>query len=204
MANILLFDLETLGPAPTGIVASAAFLAADLDIDYTFDELLSLVTTIKFNSKEQLSMGRITSADTLAWWKRQSPAAQSILKPSKEDVSLEVGLRRVAKYCKDNGITRESFGFCRGQSFDFPLIVDLFESLDMQSMWPIAFWRQRDIRTYISAIIGKHSMDKIALPKSVFNELHFVAHNAAHDIAKDFLMMQYAMRYVTGEASPDA
>ncbi len=204
MSNVLLFDLETLGPSPTGIVANAAFLAADLDIDYTFDELLSLTTIVKFDAKEQLAMGRITSADTLAWWKRQSPAAQAILKPSKDDVSLEDGLKIIVKYCRDNGISGDSFGFCRGQSFDFPLIVDLFESVNLQKHWPIAFWRQRDIRTYISAIIGKLSMDKIALPKSVFNELAFVAHNAAHDIAKDFLMMQYAMKYVTGDAHPDA
>ena len=63
MSNVLLFDLETLGPSPTGIVANAAFLAADLDIDYTFDELLSLTTIVKFDAKEQLAMGRITSAD---------------------------------------------------------------------------------------------------------------------------------------------
>lgn len=199
MSKVLIFDVETLGGAPHGIVASGAFLAVDFDADYTFDQLIEMAMLIKFDVKDQKTRGRLMTPDVMAWWKKQSKEAQDKLKPSSLDVDMITGLKEIAQYCKQHGITKNSFGFCRGQSFDFPLVVDMFTTANMLEHWPIAFWRQRDTRTWIASALGKIDIDKVPLPASVFNPSHFIAHDPIHDIARDVLMMQYAQKYACGE-----
>lgn len=194
-------DTETLGGAPHGVIVSAAFIVFDLEKDYTFKELVKNALYIKFDVQEQKAAGRQIHKATLDWWKKQSKAAQVKLLPSKDDVSMAQGIANIHSYMNANGIYngKDMFGFCRGMSFDFPLLVDLHEINNLQHMWLLDFWRQRDTRTYIGAALGNLSIDKVPLPASVFNPDDFVAHDPVCDIAKDILMMQYAQKYATGE-----
>lgn len=194
-------DVETLGGAPHGVIVSAAFLIFDMEKDYTFNQLVKQALYIKFNVKEQKTAGRLVQQGTVDWWKKQAKEAQMKLLPSSDDLTMIDAIHKIHKYFNDNGIFtgKDLFGFCRGQSFDFPLLVDFYEMNNLSHMWLLDFWRQRDTRTYIGAALGKISMDKVNLPKEVFDPAQFLAHDPVHDIAKDILMMQYAQKYATGE-----
>lgn len=194
-------DTETLGGAPHGVIVSAAFLIFDLEKDYTFQELVKSALYVKFNVKEQKEKGRKIQQNVIEWWKKQDKEAQIKLLPSKNDVSMTEAIHIIHKYFNDNGIYngKDLYGFCRGMSFDFPLLVDMYEMENLSHMWLLDFWKQRDTRTYISAALGSLKTDKVNLPKEVFDPKDFLAHDPVHDIAKDVLMMQYAQKYATGE-----
>lgn len=193
-----IFDTETLGPSPHGIVVSAAFIVFDFDKDESFTDLISKALYIKFDIKDQIALGRVKDKSTIEWWKKQSPEAQKKLLPSKDDVSLNDGIDLIVDYFKAHNITKSnSVGFCRGQSFDFPLITDLFKTVNREHQWPNNFWNQRDTRTYIGTMLGKIDIREVPLPKGVIN--NFIAHDPVHDIAKDIITMKYAEKYAFGE-----
>lgn len=195
-----IFDLETLGGSPDGVIVSAAFLVFDLnDKESTFEDLVSNALYVKFDVKQQKTLGRNIDQDVLAWWKKQSKEAQAELLPSKNDVKVDEGIDTINKYLRDHGITRKNaFGFCRGQSFDFPLIESLYKTANRFDEWPCMFWNQRDTRTYLGTMVGKLDIKDIPLPPNVIQG--FIHHNAVHDIAKDVLSMRYAEMYAFGEA----
>ena len=197
----IIFDLETLGLPPDGVIVAGAFLVFDMKEKYTFKQLVDKALYVKFNIKEQKKSGRVVNSDTIAWWKKQSKEAQKELLPSNKDLSMIDAINKIKQYFNDNGIhnSKKVFGFCRGQSFDFPLIVDLFEKNNLPHYWLVDFWRQRDVRTFIGATLGDHQIDKITLPEEILDIDNFVAHNCTHDIARDVLMMQHALKIAYGE-----
>ena len=193
-----IFDLETLGGAPHGIIVSAAFIAFDFNTDETFQDLVSKALYIKFNAKEQKQLGRAADKSTIEWWKKQSPEAQAKIIPSNDDVSVNDAIDLIVDYFKAHKLTqRNSIGFCRGQSFDFPLITDLFKCVNRENEWPNNFWNQRDTRTYIGTMLGKIDIREVPLPKGTING--FIAHDPVHDIAKDIITMKFAEKYAFGE-----
>lgn len=196
----IIFDMETLGGPPDAIIVSAAFLVFDLeDKTKSFQELVNDSLYIKFSIADQKKMGRTVDSDTLAWWKRQSKEAQLELLPSNKDLTVNEGIDEITKYFRDKNVNpKNCIAFCRGQSFDFPLIENLFASVNRQNEWPCKFWNQRDTRTYLGTMAGKIDVKDIPLPP---NEIQgFIHHNAVHDIAKDVLSMRYVEMYAFGEA----
>lgn len=202
MANIdAVIDWETIGPAPNGKVVelSAIAFSDSLDEDIVFDELVKKGIKIKFDLKAQKS--RITTSETIEWWKKQSPEAQEILKPSDEDMTLEEGMKMFAEYIKNSGIDPwKSHMWCRGQSFDFPILIDVLRgvhgTVDTFSHEPVKFWNQRDIRTAIEALLLERDQTTTPLPKGTLDG--FIMHNSIHDCAKDVIMLKYAKRYALG------
>jgi len=193
-----IFDLETLGSNSHSVIVSAAFTTFDFNKDETFSDLVSKALYIKFNVKEQRQLGRLVDPGTVAWWKKQNKEAQAKLIPSTDDVLVNDGLDLIVDFFKAHGLTaKNSIGFCRGQSFDFPMIVDLFQCAGRESDWPNAFWNQRDTRTYIGAMLGKIDVREVPLPENAIKG--FVHHDPVHDIAKDILTIKYAEKYAFGE-----
>lgn len=193
-------DLETLGNAPHGAIVSAAVLVFDLkDRKKDFKDLCNEALYVKFNLKEQKAKGRKIDKDVVTWWKDQSKEAQKELLPSDKDVNINEGLDLITNYLTERGVVpKNSIAFCRGQSFDFPLIVDLYESCDRGFDFPNKFWNQRDTRTYIGTLANQIDIRDIPLPDGTLDG--FIHHNAVHDIAKDVLKMRYAEMYAFGEA----
>ncbi|UNA02383.1 putative exonuclease [Serratia phage SP1] len=199
-----MFDYETFAKAANAAVIDVAVIAfnPDPEVVETFDELVSRALHVKFDLKSQKGK-REFDPSTIEWWKNQSPEAKAGLTPSDKDVTTEVGTRLVLEYLKEQNINFwESQGWCRGQSFDWPILVNLIrneiaaQGEDTFKLEPCAFWNQRDVRTAIESLLLVRNMTTTPLPAGTLDG--FVAHNSVHDTAKDILMLKYAKRYALG------
>jgi hypothetical protein len=207
MYKAILFDWETLGNKPTSVVLDLAAVVFNLDGDDVFEDLIvdpDRTFRAKFDVTEQLSIWkRTTDKSTIAWWKQQGEDAQKVLKPdSRLDVSLEEGMTKFKDFANRHKITnsKETLGYVRGQSFDFPILANVVQSIwpDFDyTMFPVAFWNQRDTRTALAHDLCTPMNTKCPLPEGIFKE--FVAHNSIHDCARDVISLQRAWKYKLGE-----
>lgn len=205
----VVIDFETLGNGSNAAVVDLALLAFDPDptVMETFEELIARGKRIKFDIQSQKGK-RLIDIPTTTWWKKQGPEAKAGLKPSAEDVDTLTGIKQAVAYCKENDVDQyNSLMWCRGQSFDFPIFVDLLRDVERDkgiheteistyNTEPVAFWNQRDLRTAIEALSLTRKLCTTPLPRGTLNG--FVAHNSVHDCAKDILMLKYAQRYALG------
>lgn len=201
-----MIDYETLGNAPEGAVVDLAIVCFK-DDPYnppTFQELISSGLQVKFQilaQKQNGSYPRKFDKDAIEWWKLQSVEARACLSASINDVSLADGVRLVEDYLKSNNVDPwKSLGWCRGQSFDFSIMVDMIRQVHntretFELEW-CKFWNQRDVRTGIERTLMKRGMTECPLPTGTLTG--FIAHNSIHDVAKDILGLLYAQRYALG------
>jgi hypothetical protein len=196
-----IFDLETLGKTADSVIVAAAFLVFDLNKKYTFKELVKNALYVKFDVKDQKKAGRKIDPGTVEWWKSQNIDAQKELLPTKNDLSMVNAIQTITDYLNKNGISNSKnvMGWCRGTSFDFPMITNMYIQNNSEHLWLCDFWNQKDVRTYIGATVGDHSINKIDLPKEILTESQFTAHDCRHDIARDVLMIQYANKIAYDE-----
>lgn len=204
-----IIDFETFGNVSNSSVIDLALITFDSDpeIIESFDELVNRGHRIKFDLKSQKGH-RLFGKSTLEWWKKQSAEARANLASTPDDLSVIAGIKEAQQYLIDNGIHPwDSFGWCRGQSFDFPIFVDCLrdvqraqgiseEEIDTFKEEPCKFWNQRDIRTAIESLLLTRGLTTTPLPKGTLNG--FIAHDSIHDCAKDILMLKYAQRYALG------
>ncbi|CAD2272788.1 endonuclease [Klebsiella phage vB_KpnM_311F] len=204
-----IIDFETFGNVSNSSVIDLALITFDSDpeIIESFDELVNRGHRIKFDLKSQKGH-RLFGKSTLEWWKKQSAEARANLASTPDDLSVIAGIKEAQQYLIDNGIHPwDSFGWCRGQSFDFPIFVDCLrdvqraqgiseEEIDTFKEEPCKFWNQRDIRTAIESLLLTRGLTTTPLPKGTLDG--FIAHDSIHDCAKDILMLKYAQRYALG------
>lgn len=209
MAKDFIIDFETFGNVSSSSVIDLALITFDSDPEVleSFDELVKRGHRIKFDLKSQKGH-RLFGKSTLEWWKKQSAEARANLASTPDDLSVIAGIKEAQQYLIDNGIHPwDSFGWCRGQSFDFPIFVDCLrdvqraqgiseEEIDTFKEEPCKFWNQRDIRTAIESLLLTRGLTTTPLPKGTLDG--FIAHDSIHDCAKDILMLKYAQRYVLG------
>lgn len=191
-----IIDWETIGPAPDGKVIELSAIPFDSDKKYEFNKLVALGRKFKFDLRAQPN--RIKTASTIEWWKKQSAEARKILVPSPDDLKLDDGIKQFLQFLKDSGVDAwKSFGYCRGQSFDFPILVsilrEVFETEDTFTVEPCKFWNQRDVRTAIENMTMTRGQTTVHLPAHTLDG--FIKHNSIHDCAKDILMLQFAKDY---------
>lgn len=196
------FDFETLGTPPDGIVLELSAIVFDPSKPLNYTDLVNSGIKIKFGIKDQKTAGRIMTEGAKEFWKNQPKDLQKrILLPSDDDKTLKEGLTEFMSYLKDNGIDPwKSIGWCRGQSFDFPMLVSIIREVygieDTFEKEPIKFWNQRDTRTFISGATGDFGRTNIPL---LISELPgFVHHDSIHDCAKDIIMIKKAMDLANG------
>ncbi len=204
-----IIDYETFGNVSNAAVIDLAAVVFDPnpEVIETFDELVSRGMKLKFNLKAQKGV-RLFGASTIEWWKKQSAEARANLAPSPEDIDHVEGLYKLLAFLKENGVNAwDSFGWCRGQSFDFPILVDILregerrkgiadKDIDTFGLEPCKFWNQRDVRTAIESLLMTRGLTTTPLHKGVLDG--FIAHDSIHDCAKDILMLKYAQRYALG------
>lgn len=209
MAKDFIIDFETFGNVSSSSVIDLALITFDSDPEVleSFDELVKRGHRIKFDLKSQKGH-RLFGKSTLEWWKKQSAEARANLASTPDDLSVIAGIKEAQQYLIDNGIHPwDSFGWCRGQSFDFPIFVDCLrdvqraqgiseEEIDTFKEEPCKFWNQRDIRTAIESLLLARGLTTTPLPKGTLDG--FIAHDSIHDCAKDILMLKYAQRYALG------
>ena len=204
-----IIDYETFGNVSNAAVIDLAAVVFDPnpEVIETFDELVSRGMKLKFNLKAQKGV-RLFGASTIEWWKKQSAEARANLAPSSEDIDHVEGVYKLLAFLKENGVNAwDSFGWCRGQSFDFPILVDIIregerrkgiadKDIDTFGLEPCKFWNQRDVRTAIESLLMTRGLTTTPLHKGILDG--FIAHDSIHDCAKDILMLKYAQRYALG------
>lgn len=204
MTKALVFDLETLDNKPTAVILDIAAVIVDLnDPPLSFEGLLQGAKTfyVKLNATNQ--KGRTISNDTLQWWSKQSKEAQAALKPTAKDVDLSDGLTMFYTWLQTSGFDfKNDLAYCRGASFDFAVVSDachrLFDTWGMgYSMFPCAFWNQRDIRTALAHSLAYPALRKMPVAKGVFD--NFVKHNSQHDVCKDAYLLTTALSVSLGQ-----
>ena len=200
--NDFIIDFETLGNKPDTIVVDMSVIVfnPDPNIVQSFDELVASGKRYKFDVKSQRGK-RSYNPSTLKWWKEKSEEARKNLVPSEIDMTTDDAIKDVIKFLKDGGVDyKKSYGWCRGQGFDFPIFNDLirrtFNTVETDKYEPVAFWNQRDIRTAIEAYSMTRGMCVSPLRKGVLDG--FVKHDSIHDCAKDIIMLKAAQRYSMG------
>ena len=127
MAKDFIIDLETLGSRPDSIVVDISVVVFDSDptVVQSFNDLCNAGRRFKLNLQSQKGV-RTTMASTIAWWKEQDEAAKKNLKATPEDLTVEEAIPQLLDYLKKSGVNAwKSQGWCRGMSFDFPILVDM-------------------------------------------------------------------------------
>lgn len=204
-----IIDLETFGSSEKAAVVDLSVIAFDPDPTKieTFSELVKRGKRIKFDLNSQRGQ-RLFSTSTINWWKKQSPEARKNLAPTANDVHIFEGYKQLIEYLKDAGVSSSSLGYCRGQSFDFPILTGIIrdyvqhttkckpEDIDTFNYEPVKFWNQRDIRTAIESLLLTRGLTTCPLKVGVLDT--FIKHDSIHDCAKDILMLKYAQRYALG------
>jgi len=202
MYTDFILDWETMGAAPEGAVVDLSVVAFKND-PYNppnFEDLIASGKRVKFSLSMQKGQ-RVFDKSTIEWWKKQSEEAKKNIKSHPDDVSVKDGLETILEFLKSQGVDPwKSHGFCRGQSFDFPILVDVIRQVhgtrDTFNLEPVKFWNQRDIRTAIEYTLMKRDMTLTPLRKGLIDG--FVHHDSIHDCAKDVMMLIYAQRYALG------
>lgn len=204
--NDFIIDFETLSVKPNSVLidVSCIVFKEDFQNPPKFRDLIDSGIKVKFDLKLQKNRHKLKS--TIDFWKSQSHEAKLNLKPSINDVDIITGTKQILDYLSKHKIDYwNSLGWCRGNSFDFPIfeniICELYNKDDTIYEQPINFSRQRDIRTAIEQNLCR--MKTVCpLPKGTLDG--FVKHDSIHDSAKDILMYLYSKRYAYGlEDIPD-
>jgi hypothetical protein len=199
-------DYESLGHAPEGATIDLAMICF-VDNPHnppTFKSLIDSGIKIKFDLHSQKNDGeypRVFDRDVFEWWKNQTPNAKQEVVPRPDDLDIHQGVKLVEDFAKEQGVDPwKSLGWCRGQSFDFALMLSqirqVYQTRDTFNLEWCKFWNQRDMRTAIERTLMKRGMTECPLPNGTLDG--FVHHNSLHDVAKDILMLIYAQRYAMG------
>ncbi len=184
----LMFDIETLGVREHSVVTTLACIPFTFEDDKTYEDHVLAGFFVKFDVKDQIkTYARVTDADTIDWWKRQSEEAKrnSIL-PSKDDVPQQEGCERLRAFIKGTDYDfKNAFVWSRGCYFDFPKIEDLYRDLGQKP--PFNGFKIRDTRTMIDVLTGdlrgEYELEN-GTPAS------FVKHHALHDCALEIAKMK--------------
>ena len=196
MSKCAIIDFETLDTIPSAAVTSLSILVFEPSEILPFKEQVENVRTIKFNWQEQIAAGRTTSESTLDFWRKpeNKEAFNVCVAPKPDDSSLKDLNTIMYAYLKEQGydLSEKSNDkvYCRGNTFDFGILDNIYSSMDWQPLFH--FWNHRDVRTEVDSIAQHLDPDhKFNGYVNGFNIDGMVKHNSAHDVAHDVMLMQY-------------
>ena len=200
------FDFETMGQNPDAVVLSMALTFFD-DRIKSFNEYVETSYYWKFDIDHQVEQyGRTIDKSTLDWWEKQDKEVrESQFAKTEDDVTLVEFVEQLRGVLLENNVDKNSLGFVRGQSFDFPILTHIINQVKSEissfkinpAFFPIPFWNQRDIRSYIAGLLVSPDITKCPLPDGTLPG--FEHHDPIHDNARAILMIQYAEMYANGE-----
>lgn len=171
-------DLETLDTQPTGVIVSFGLVPFHLQDNNTFEELVNNGINILFDREPQLRHGCTISEDTLAWWRKQGDEAKEVLEGGDRIDPKDMHDVIKAKFT----YPPKTKWYCRGQHFDFPMMIHMCHALAIREPW--GYQDPRDLRTWFDFYKGYERdlwRDK---------QKGFIAHNSLHDAALEALHMQ--------------
>lgn len=171
-------DLETLGQVPGAIIVSVGAVAFDRDTGK-----MDIGHYRVWSWRDGEALGLHKSADTMAWWQKQSPEAQAVLKASsrKDAMSVKDGLEALNRYIKDMaGIDARVWG--NGSDFDNALLAAAYRAAGVKPGWK--FWNSRCFRTINDVDIDmEHRCASIKRQGTHHNALDDARHQARCAIA---------------------
>jgi len=204
------FDFETMAQDPDAVVLSCALTFFDNEMK-TFQEYVDQTYYWKFDIDHQIKdYKRSINQQTLDWWDKQDQdVKKSQFEPTDLDITLVDFIVKMKQAMNENGVNNHSLGYVRGQSFDFPILSDIVKQVMGEidsfkinpAFYPIPFWQQRDIRSYIAGLLMSPESTKCPVPKGALDGFEY--HNPIHDNARAILMIQYAEAYADGMEVPE-
>ena len=168
----VMIDLESMGQTPRAAITSIGAVLFDPHSDWIGDTL-----HIHVNLQNCVSRGLLMDAGTVMWWMSQPEEARmTLIKGQAESVPLYVALCQLSTFTpKDVDI------WCNGASFDFAILRNAFDALDMDMAWN--YWSERDLRTL----------------KSIDPNLRITRtgthHNALHDAIHQARLTQHILQF---------
>lgn len=143
MTRHIMIDLETLGTKPGSVIASIGAIEFFPEAGVTGEEL-----HVAVNTTSALLAGLTTDAGTVKWWQNQNPQAQDSI--TNNPATLGTALSLLTTMLQD----RETFSldaelkiWCRGTSFDQPMLDAAYAALKQPAPWK--YWQWRDMRTLL-------------------------------------------------------
>lgn len=191
----IIIDYEGFSTTPDAAVIELGAVAFEHDFNKVpdYQELVNGGFQCKFDIKHQRGKRYIDKA-TVKWWGEQSTEAKAILIPGGSDVTIEEGHKLFIEWLENNtGYNGKSHFYCRGNNYDIPLMADCFNFVGMRHAILERFWKFRDVRTRIEALMLIRDMCKVPIRRAAMPG--FIHHNGIHDCAKDAMMLIMAARY---------
>lgn len=199
-------DFETLGGPRDGKPILLDMSACVWDIDGglpSYAELLKNTIQIKLDIRSQKEQGRVVNQSTKEWWSKQEERAQRVLKPGPNDRTITQAMTEFLDWLDGYYLDpRNTLAFCRGQSFDLPLLEGAIDDAGLSHRDPYKFWNQGDVRSYLKGLYADPRARKFALPKGWLDD-NFVNHDSRCDVAKDAGLILYAQQLARGDVNPD-
>lgn len=188
--NIFVVSCETLGLYDDAAILSIGLVYADIDKEYTFDELRSLGAHLKLSVQDQIYCGRKRDGETMKWWSEQHPIAKQVLMAQESDISVASIPSTIISYFRWRGYNddlKDLHGYHRGgpTGFRFGKINHLYKESAGVEM-PFNRNNLFDIRT---ALCHVGHPGEIISPNDIGG---FTPHNALHEAIIDFMRLQKA------------
>jgi hypothetical protein len=185
---MFVFDVETLGVESTAVVLSAAMVHFDPEKRPTYQDLLDNACFVKFDVKEQLSVGRSSSKSTLEWWKSQHEYVRKVsLDPSREDMTVENGMQKFYDYMAKFTNAKQQTMWARG-SLDQMAIDSLAVKFGLEEITGYNVWR--DVRTAVDILYGTTN-GYVEVVHPLFERHNVIKHHPVHDCALDAMQLMY-------------
>ena len=138
----VMIDLETLGRRAGCAILSIGAVAFDAEAGKLGPELY---TVVKLTSCEEA--GLHIDPDTVAWWEKQNPEAQKVLKQARAargNKTLAKSLEELNKYLAQFG-PKAVRVWGNGSDFDNAILINCFAAANLAAGWE--FWNNRCFRT---------------------------------------------------------
>ena len=138
--NHLMIDLETMGHVSTSAIVSIGAVPFSIETGEIGDTYYSTV-----DLQSCLDLGLTVTAPTIYWWLKQSDAARQEL--LKESDDLDMVLIELAHNFIPSHLTGDFTIWCKGASFDFPILKNAYDVCKYKTPWD--FRGERDVRTLL-------------------------------------------------------
>lgn len=203
MANWhFILDYETMGQDPTTCAAvDCSYVAFDWarfkNDPYTFDELLGMTQRAKFDVQDQVKRhGFNIDPSTVEWWSQQDKEVRQLIRPSQEDISIEVFLGNLQVYLEQHPYLK--YWWSRSNTFDPIILWHMTAKANVKPVFAklLPHWKVRDTRSFIDAKTNFSLKSNGFTPmknETRWNEV-FKQHSSRHDIVADILRLQTLTR----------
>ena len=197
MSNIII-DFETGGYHLTGKVINVAFTHFDFTGEVeSFNDIIERTQYYKFNYKAIDQKHFKFDETVIQWWLEQDKNLfKETFKNPEEGITLTEFKDIFTKYIATH-FDNDCNLWCRGTSFDMTILDRIYG----EGNFPVAFWRVRDIRSFIDAVnvmtnIPNNNGFYFSGSLNGFKD-EYIAHDPIQDIAKDVRQLQMAYKLLT-------